>query len=222
MDRKEFLDRVRQATTTADLPSVPSDPPGALVGDLSTVDLLGRFVERATDVNADVRLVPADGALEQVVAIMERYKADEYLGWPDSQMPIPGIGAGLIARGYSPRPSEVPSKNRLQHQLAYYDLLVGITGADGGLAESGSIVLTHGADRSRMASLIPDAHIALLPASAIVESLSHWAALKPESVTRSVNLVVITGPSRTGDIEMHLTQGVHGPRHVHILVLEDR
>ena len=222
MDRKEFLDRVRQATATADLPPVRRDPPGALVGDLSTVDLVGRFVERATEVNADVTVVSADGALEQVVGIMEQYKAEEYLGWPDSQMPIPGIGAGLIARGYSPRPSEVPSENRLLHQTAYYDLLVGITGADGGLAESGSIVLTHGANRSRMASLIPDAHIALLPASTIVESLSHWAASKPESVTRSVNLVVITGPSRTGDIEMHLTQGVHGPRHVHVLVLEDR
>lgn len=221
MDRKAFLDRVRQATATADLPSL-AEPPGALVGDLSTGDILGRFVERATEVNADVRPVTADGALDQVVAIMEQYKADEYLGWPDSQMPIPGIGAGLIARGFSPRPYEVPSENRLQHQSAYYDLLVGITGADGGLAESGSIVLTHGPNRSRMASLIPDAHIALLPASAIVESLSHWAASSPDSVTRSVNLVVITGPSRTGDIEMHLTQGVHGPRHVHILVLEDR
>lgn len=222
MDRKEFLDRVRQATITADLPSVVADAPGALVGDLSTADVVSRFVERATEVNADVRVVPAAGALEQVVAIMEMYKADEYLGWPDSQMPIPGIGAGLIARGFSPRPFEVPSENRLQHQTDYYDLLVGITGADGGLAESGSIVLTHGSNRSRMASLIPDAHVALLPASAIVESLSHWAAARPESVTRSVNLVVITGPSRTGDIEMHLTQGVHGPRHVHILVLEDR
>lgn len=222
MDRKAFLDRVREATATADLPPVLDDPPGALVGDLSIGDLVGRFVERATEVNADVRLIRAGGAVEELVGIMQHYQADEYLGWADSQMPIQGIGPGLIAQGFSPRPYEVLSANRLQHQTDYSDLLVGITGADGGLAESGSIVLIHGTDRSRMASLIPDAHIAVLPASLIVESLSHWAAARPESVTESVNLVLITGPSRTGDIEMHLTQGVHGPRHVHILVLEDR
>ena len=87
-DGRSAMDRkVRQATATAELPPVRPDPPGALVGDLPTVDLIGRFVERATEVNADVRLVTADGALKQVVGIMEHYGADEYLGWPDSQMP---------------------------------------------------------------------------------------------------------------------------------------
>lgn len=222
MERKEFLSRVRNAAANADLPPTVEHPPGALVGDLDIDDLVGRFVERARDVNTTVDVLAADAALDRVVSIMREYEADEYLGWADSQMPIPGIGAGLIAAGFVPRPSAVPSVDRLHHQSAYYDLRVGITGADGGLAESGSIVLTHGPNRSRMASLIPEAHIALLAASTIVESLSHWAATRPESITKSANLVVITGPSRTGDIEMHLTQGVHGPRHVHILVLENR
>ena len=222
MERKEFLGRVRQAMSTADLPPVSEVAPGALLGDLGIDNLRDRFVERATDVNCAVKVVEATDALDHVISIMREYGADEYLGWADSQMPIPGIGAGLIAHGFSPRPFEVPSEDRLHHQSAYYDLPVGITGADGGLAESGSIVLTHGPNRSRMASLIPEVHVALLPASMIVESLSHWAASRPESLTKSVNLVVITGPSRTGDIEMHLTRGVHGPRHVHVLVLEDR
>jgi L-lactate dehydrogenase complex protein LldG len=222
MERKEFLGRVRQAVSTADLPPISEVAPGAFLGDLRIDNLLDRFVERATDVNCVVKVIDATDALDQAISIMVEYGADEYLGWADSQMPIPGIGAGLIANGFFPRPFEVPSEDRLHHQNAYSDLIVGITGADGGLAESGSIVLTHGPNRSRMASLIPEVHVALLPASLIVDSLSHWAASRPESLTRSVNLVVISGPSRTGDIEMHLTQGVHGPRHVHVLVLGDR
>lgn len=222
MDRKAFLERVRSAVETADLPESPLDAPGALVGDLNINDRLGHFVARATAANAVVSVIGSDDALGNVIEIMRSYDADEFLAWADSQLPIPGIGAGLIAKGFSPRPSEVPSSNRIAHQSGYFDLPVGITGAEAGLAESGTIVLTHGPNRSRMASAIPLAHIALLPASTIVESLSHWAAAQPESAVPPANLVMITGPSRTGDIEMHLTLGVHGPKHLHILVLEDR
>ncbi|MFZ0625504.1 MAG: LUD domain-containing protein [Acidimicrobiia bacterium] len=50
--------------------------------------------------------------------------------------------------------------------------------------------------------------------------MSHWAEKNPDSARRTANLVVITGPSRTGDIELQLNLGVHGPRQVHIVVIE--
>ena len=222
MDRKDFLARVKGSVATADLPDSPSDAPGAFVGDLGIEDMLGHFVARATEANADVSVIGSATALDKVAQIMRSYEADQFLAWADSHMPIPGIGAGLIAKGFSPRPSEVSSSNRIAHQSAYFDLAVGITGAEAGLAESGTIVLTHGPGRPRMASAIPLAHVALLPASGIVDSLSHWAASQSVAAAAVANLVMITGPSRTGDIEMHLTLGVHGPKHLHILVLEDR
>ena len=70
-----------------------------------------------------------------------------------------------------------------------------------------------------MASLIPLVHIALLREQDISPSLSHWIADNPTAAANTSNLVVITGPSRTADIEQILNLGVHGPKYLHVLVV---
>ena len=95
---------------------------------------------------------------------------------------------------------------------------VGITAADTAVAASGSVVLSHGAGRPRSASLLVDTHIVLLPVARIVDSLSE--AMEAIGFEDTSNVVVVTGPSRTGDIDSVLTLGVHGPRHVHILLID--
>jgi L-lactate dehydrogenase complex protein LldG len=94
---------------------------------------------------------------------------------------------------------------------------VGITGAVAVLADTGSIVVTSGAGRPRLASLLPPIHVALVTRAQIVPSLGAWLAAHRTLPASVANCVVITGPSRTADIEMTLTRGVHGPRAVHIV-----
>ncbi len=97
--------------------------------------------------------------------------------------------------------------------------LAGITGAVTGIAESGSLVLLGGPNLPLSASLLPDFHICILYESSLVRTLNEalaLPALKPAPM-----LEIITGPSRTGDIEMALTTGVHGPKEEHIFVLGD-
>ena len=224
MDRRDFLGRVRAAVATADLPDAPQSAPGGLVGELGAASLLDRFVERATEVDAQVSVVDSTEVPELVLDLVRGYDTKTFISWADDQLPVGGVSASLIAAGCTPQPSEVPTEpaDRIVYQERYFDLVVGITGADGALAESGSIILQHGPKRPRMASLVPLVHIALVPVSQLVASLSHWIADNPDAATASPNLLVITGPSRTGDIEMSLTLGVHGPRHLHILVLSDK
>lgn len=218
MDREQFLSRVRNAIATGDLPA-PDSAAGGLLPDLPTDGLVDRFVDRLEAVNAAAHRVADDEeAIAVVSSLLEQYEAPKYLAWDSEHLPVVGLLDRLpgsnVAAGVP-----VASGERLDHQTGYMDLRVGITGAAGGLADSGSIVLDSGPGRPRMASLIPLVHIALLRSTDIAPGLSHWIADHPTAAADTSNLVVITGPSRTADIEQILNLGVHGPKHLHVVVV---
>ena len=96
-------------------------------------------------------------------------------------------------------------------------LRVGITKAVCGMADTGSVLIVDGEGNPLQASLLPEVHIAVLWTSAILPSLSDALTLPILGTSRSA--VVITGPSRTGDIEMSHTIGVHGPGEVHVVLV---
>jgi L-lactate dehydrogenase complex protein LldF len=98
-------------------------------------------------------------------------------------------------------------------------LRVGVTRAVCGLADTGSVLIADGKGDPLQASLLPEVHIAILHVSDILPSLANAMTLPIVRESRSV--VVITGPSRTGDIEMSHTIGVHGPGEVHVFLVDD-
>lgn len=219
MEREQFLSRVRDAIATAELPA-PDSAAGELLPDLPTDGLVDRFVDRLEAVNAVAhRASDDDEATAIISSLLEQYEAASYLAWDSEHLPVPGLldhlSGSTVEAGVP-----VDSGERLDHQTGYMDLQVGITGASGGLADSGSIVLDCGPGRARMASLIPLVHIALVRSSDIAPGLSHWVAENPAAAIDTSNLVVITGPSRTADIEQILNLGVHGPKHLHVIVLD--
>ena len=207
MDRDLFLTRVGKAAMSARLPESPE-----VRGDLPLMppeDLVALFRQRAQGVNAVVHgpLSP-HGVPRAVVGIASGHGGRSFMAW--DELPAPGVVSALATAGLD---------RVAEHQLGYHHLDLGITGADAGLAESGSVVMLHGQGRPRMASLAPNVHVAILDLSLLHRTLSHWAAQHPDLVEQTANLVVVTGPSRSGDIEMELNLGVHGPRHVHIVLV---
>jgi L-lactate dehydrogenase complex protein LldG len=100
----------------------------------------------------------------------------------------------------------------------------GVTTAQWGIAETGTLVLESACEQNRLLSLVPPVHIALLPAGRICDSLGEalervrHADAGTDLASRAITL--ITGPSRTSDIELTLTIGVHGPQAVHVVILE--
>jgi len=96
---------------------------------------------------------------------------------------------------------------------------LGVTGALAGIADTGTILVTSGKDHPLTASLLPETHIAILKASDILSSLPE--ALRLPEVRQASAAVLITGPSRTADIEMTLTIGVHGPKELIVLLVDD-
>jgi len=99
-------------------------------------------------------------------------------------------------------------------------LQIGLTGALAGIAETGTLVLAGSPERPLTASLLPRAHIAVLRASDLCGRLPQ--ALRLHEVQQAAAVALISGPSRTNDIEMTLTVGMHGPGKVYVFCLTDR
>lgn len=95
----------------------------------------------------------------------------------------------------------------------------GITVADFGIALTGTLVEITPRNITRITSLVPPIHIALLKSQNIVPAIDYLLPLIKDINTKSV-LTFITGPSRTADIEQVLTVGVHGPKEVHLILLK--
>ena len=96
----------------------------------------------------------------------------------------------------------------------------GISAAQWGIAETGTLVLESSQEQHRLVSLVPPLHIAVLPANRVVNTMAE--ALQRIAPTIDNRLVTfITGPSRTGDIELTLVLGVHGPHTLHVIVCEE-
>jgi L-lactate dehydrogenase complex protein LldG len=106
-----------------------------------------------------------------------------------------------------------------------FDCDVGLSAAQLGIAETGTLVLESSVERHRLVSLVPPAHVVLLRTKDLVETMGE--ALDrvrggDESIEVSSRAITfVTGPSRTSDIELTLAIGVHGPQIVHVILIDD-
>jgi L-lactate dehydrogenase complex protein LldG len=96
---------------------------------------------------------------------------------------------------------------------------LGITSAQFGIAETGTLVLESEKEFNRLTSLVPTSHICLLEAKSIRQTLGEVLATLEKNLSRTITF--ITGPSRTSDIELTLAIGVHGPAQLFVILVEE-
>ena len=136
------------------------------------------------------------------------------------------VDTALTARGVSITPivqGQESPRAQLREEMRHAD--AGLTGTDYALAETGSLVILPRRGLSRLVSLVPPVHIALVRPEEVLETLHDLFLLrrleyKQRGGEMGSYLNFITGPSRTADIEMTIVQGVHGPRAVHMIIIE--
>jgi L-lactate dehydrogenase complex protein LldG len=197
--RAEILARVRAALDGVPSPPAPDRPPAPARPDLDPVAL---FVARVEDYCAVVERCPRDEVASRVAAALPegaRVVVPEGL---DLDVPGAVVDTGLSA--------------------AELDRLDGVvTRARVGIAETGTIVLDHGPGQGRRAiTLVPDLHVCLVDADQVVPDVPDAVALLDPGVRAGRPLTWISGPSATSDIELDRVEGVHGPRTLHVIVVE--
>ncbi len=172
---------------------------------------------------------PAVPAL--VLHIAKERQFSRIVTWSESALGLPHLLGDLRATGLEvqdgspsidgPMTPELIEGVRRQLDQAE----IGLTGVDYAIAESGSLVLLSGPGKGRLVSCLPIVHFAILRPGLLVSSLDEVGVfleathqLSPPGNSPS-GITFITGPSRTADIELSLTRGVHGPREVHVIAV---
>jgi L-lactate dehydrogenase complex protein LldG len=144
---------------------------------------------------------------ELVINFLHQRSISHIQAWDAAQLPV-GVIDELQRNGI-----------QVEHQHEP-NIRVGLTGVDGAIAETGTLVITDAPGRPITASLVPEIHLAILQASQIMAKMPE--ALMLPGIRQNTAGALISGPSRTADIEMTLTVGMHGPGEVHVYCLTDR
>lgn len=214
--RARILARLRQSAPPAD----PADPAVPLRRfDWDSRELLARFRERLEAVRGEVHLVGDDWP-RRALELLEARGVRRLLYGPEAppaaaleaawrEAPAASFGIELVAYR---EPVE-------SFRDSLFDTVdVGFTGCRGAIAETGSLVLWPDAREPRLLSLVPPIHLVLLEAGSIRSTFAELLDEQGWSRGMPTNALLITGPSKSADIEQTLTYGVHGPKELIVLV----
>lgn len=168
--------------------------------------LLERFGSELSLLGGSFETCNREQLPERLLDLFSQLGISSVQSWDASHLPS-GLIDVLVRRGV--RMTSEPSEEND----------AGLTGAMAGIAETGTLICPSGPGRPLSASLLPETHIAVLPASRVYATLSEVINI-PEFIEPAY-VALISGPSRTADIEMTLSIGVHGPRQVHVFFLLD-
>jgi L-lactate dehydrogenase complex protein LldG len=238
--REEFLARIREALGHSGAGEASRPGPGAglpparlpdVMPPIAPGELLAKFEEELANVSGIAHRASSFEELESILKeILGGARAESVVL---SRNPLLGqleLGKRLRAWGKSveewPAGGNPTQDAREAYRAACFSAAVGITGADWALAETGSLVVTSASEGSQLASLAPPVHVALYRRGQLVESLDDILEQFPiakntEDSSAGRSAVFVTGVSRTADIEQILIRGVHGPRELHAILVEE-
>lgn len=191
-------------------------------------DLVAQFSAELAQVGGNPHRCANDAeALTTIQRLLQEAQADAIIAWDRAHIGLTGLDELLDRLNVRVLDDQIAQTADRPARLATLEpARVCLSGADVGIAESGTIGVLSGAGRSRMASLLAPVHVAVLRTSSLVRGLGDaltrlQGMYGPNIFANHSNLTLITGPSRTADIELTLTIGVHGPGALHVVLLEE-
>ena len=205
--RARILARVRAARSTGSFgsyeprePSEPSEP----CEPSEPYEPLERFLRELTAVSVEHHVeTTADGVCARVAQLVGEQPV---LRWDVDRLPY-GVGELLASSADGASPRDV------QAAAAF-----GVTGCDAAIAETGSLALITGRGKPRSASLLPPTHIAVVRRGQLRGTMGEFFRERAAELAGAANCTFVTGPSRSADIELTLTLGVHGPGRVVVII----
>ncbi len=213
--REEILQRLRQRHG-GEIAAPEADFGVIADRDWTAADKLDRFQKMIESVHGEVHRANDDDWLDILADILQARSAKNLL------VPVKHAIGRTIREANRPDLPELLSYDspieRWQPAL-FNDVDAAITSTRGAIAETGSLILWPNADEPRLMSLVPPIHIAVLEADQIFATFHEAIALQRWASGMPTNALLISGPSKTADIEQTLAYGVHGPKELIVIVI---
>jgi L-lactate dehydrogenase complex protein LldG len=223
--RDQILNKLRSAYQRPfeDAPPRPqSYLPVTVVEDETPDALLERFTRELTALTCDVFAVDGDeGARAKVLELLEQHEARSIIAWDFTHIPIEGLETAIRATGIEIIQPDTHDEMRMEMLTASAEAQVGLTGADAAAATTGTLIFTTAPGKGRIPTVFAPVHIAVITLDQLLPRIENWVAAQRAAgipLQEHANFCFISGPSRTGDIEMQLILGVHGPGKVQVIV----
>ena len=210
MSRDNILHKVRTALGRSAGQAVAGPPPVRLrVPEVAMEDRIAQMRARVEALAGKTARVPAMEAAREFVAAEIAGRTALASNAPYlvecGIASLPGVRTGITEIG------------ELTEVCAQVD--IGITSADYVLSDTGTLVMLASPAEARLVSLLPPAHIAVIPRERILTGLDELFTLLPDPAAQTSSMVMITGPSQTADIEQVLIRGVHGPGQITVIIV---
>ena len=198
--------------------------PATLSPDLEMVDPVARFAQELRMLGAEFIPCNTQTVAEMVHSKILELRGESVLSWGADDQALQLVTDQLKESGIEMIDPNIPRGDAEQRVASYAQLdpiTIGLTGCVAGLAASGTLVIPSGEGRSQLASLLPKIHIAIIAAENIFRDLNDWFRHGALDIVHAAQCVaLVSGPSRTSDIERTLTLGVHGPAQVLVYCVE--
>lgn len=198
--------------------SAREEKSAAIVFEGTAVERFGQALEA---VAGHCLVVRGEAAAAEAVSRIIIERGARRVAVSDSQLArrVAGIAEALTAANTGGETELIDDAGAVE----LFDCDLGVTGAQWGVAETGTLVLESDAERHRLASLVPTAHVAIIKAQNVRQTLGEVLQAISDRGERGLSRAVtfITGPSRTSDIELTLAIGVHGPAELYVVIIED-
>ncbi len=222
--RETILAKLRAARRP--FPDAPPRPQNYLhvtvQADESPAALLDRFSRELANLHGEAIPVTGDDeARAKVLELLATYEAKSIIAWDFAYIPVEGLEAAIRDAGIEIVQPNVQDEFRMETLGSSAEAQVGLTGADVAAAATGTLIFTTAPGKGRLPTALAPVHIAVITLDQIVPRLENWVAAQREQglpLSESSNVCFVSGPSRTGDIEMELILGVHGPGKVQVIV----
>lgn len=222
--RETILNKLRSAHRPFDdAPPRPQTYLNVTVQDDESPDaLLERFTRELTALKGDVFTVEGDDAARaKVLELLAQHETKSIIAWDFAYIPVEGLEVAIRAAGIDIVQPDTHDEMRMEILSASAEAQVGLTGADAAAATTGTLIFTTAPGKGRVPTVLAPVHIAVITLDQLLPRLESWIAVQRAQglpLTNSANFCFVSGPSRTGDIEMQLILGVHGPGKVQVIV----